>query len=176
MKKTLLLALLSVSLDIVSGQILQSNFKTKSKHSSHIVSIKANHLIITNADSIKPPFLTAYAPKSPQFEFGFQSQKKSNSDSGSKRILCGCGNWSAANSPLFFVFSRKKRFKVSSINNIKPPWIKSISILKDSIAVVTYGEQGKNGIILLTINDTAFPAVYRQLKRQNKTSFNVSNL
>ena len=35
-------------------------------------------------------------------------------------------------------------------NNVKPEDIESISILKDSIATVVYGEKGKNGAIIIT--------------------------
>lgn len=177
MKKSLILALLFVSFHTVSGQTMQPEHKTKAKDSKYTSSDKPRKPIVLRAYSTQPPaFLTAYAPKPPRFDFGFQTQKNSNSDSSKQVRICGCGSWTAANSPLFLVFSRKKRFKVTSINNIKPNWIKSLSILKDSTTVLSYGQEGKNGVILLTINDKAFPAVYRQLKRQNRTSVDAQDL
>jgi TonB-dependent SusC/RagA subfamily outer membrane receptor len=48
--------------------------------------------------------------------------------------------------PLFLVDGKE----VSSIENIKPEDIESISVLKDNSAIQLYGEKGKNGVILIT--------------------------
>jgi TonB family protein len=45
--------------------------------------------------------------------------------------------------------------KVSSLADINPADIKSISVLKDSSAIALYGAAGANGVIIITTNDYA---------------------
>ena len=40
---------------------------------------------------------------------------------------------------------------VTDISHIKPEYIESISVLKDKSAIDKYGENGKNGVIEITM-------------------------
>ena len=51
------------------------------------------------------------------------------------------------NNPLFIVDGKE----VSTLENIDPYQIESVSILKDASAVEIYGEKGKNGVVIITI-------------------------
>jgi len=61
--------------------------------------------------------------------------------------------------PLIIVDGKKYS---SSINEINPEQIESISVLKDASAVKIYGEKGKNGVVVVTT------------KRTNKSSDNLN--
>ncbi|QXP59773.1 M56 family metallopeptidase [Olleya sp. HaHaR_3_96] len=50
--------------------------------------------------------------------------------------------------PLVFIDSQKSNEQ--ELSNLKPENIKSMSVLKDEKAIKAYGEEGKNGIILIT--------------------------
>ena len=51
--------------------------------------------------------------------------------------------------PLIFIDGKK--ISKAEMNDINPNTIKSINVWKDSMAVVKYGSEGKNGVILITM-------------------------
>ncbi len=53
----------------------------------------------------------------------------------------------AKKQPLYFVDGKQ----VTTISNIAPDQIESISVLKDKNAITKYGKKGKNGVILITM-------------------------
>lgn len=67
------------------------------------------------------------------------------------------GTISGAETPLFIVDG--KEVASSLIAALKPESIKSITVLKDGSATETYGEKGKNGVILITLKTGQDPVV-----------------
>lgn len=53
--------------------------------------------------------------------------------------------------PLVLVDGRER--PASSINNISPEQIRTITILKDSTAIRMYGDKGRNGVILVELKE-----------------------
>ena len=53
------------------------------------------------------------------------------------------------NSPMVIIDGEKYSYEEFNIRNIDPQNIESISVLKDSSAIRIYGEEGKNGVIII---------------------------
>lgn len=53
--------------------------------------------------------------------------------------------------PLYIVKKDGKEKKVSNINNIDPNLIESVEVLKGSNAIEAHGEEGKNGVVIVTL-------------------------
>jgi hypothetical protein len=43
--------------------------------------------------------------------------------------------------------------EVIELSSLKPEWIKVVEVLKDEKATEAYGEKGKYGVIIVTLND-----------------------
>ena len=71
--------------------------------------------------------------------------KKNGGDT--TRIVMYCGNRYSAIKPLIVVNGKiyKDSLATINVNNIS-----SITVLKDGISTALYGEEGKNGVILIT--------------------------
>ena len=85
----------------------------------------------------------------------FSSGSGAPGDEGSIRIR-GSRSISAGNEPLIVVDGVVDA--VSSLSDINPSDIKSISILKDVSSTAIYGSRGANGVILITTVDNKKPA------------------
>ncbi|NEU06988.1 hypothetical protein GZH53_01575 [Flavihumibacter sp. R14] len=70
------------------------------------------------------------------------------------------------NPPLFIIVTSEREIPIpnGAINEIKPDWIASLKILKDSVEIAKYGEKGKNGVILLSLKEEKLQEVLRALK------------
>lgn len=85
----------------------------------------------------------------------FNSGSGTPGDEGSIRIR-GSRSISAGNEPLIVVDGVVDA--VSSLSDINPSDIKSISVLKDVSSTAIYGSRGANGVILITTVDNKKPA------------------
>ena len=85
----------------------------------------------------------------------FNSGSGTPGDDGSIRIR-GSRSISAGNEPLIVVDGVVDA--VSSLSDINPSDIKSISVLKDVSSTAIYGSRGANGVILITTVDNKKPA------------------
>jgi outer membrane receptor for ferrienterochelin and colicin len=51
--------------------------------------------------------------------------------------------------PPLIIIDGKRMPKDFNLSTLKPEEIESISVLKDKLAIETYGEDGKNGVIII---------------------------
>lgn len=63
-------------------------------------------------------------------------------------IKCGCGSSSKKEPPVIYIDGVKAASV--ELKKLRPERIKSFSVLKDSKAIEPYGEEGKNGVIIIT--------------------------
>ncbi|RNI22425.1 hypothetical protein EFB08_20165 [Rufibacter latericius] len=68
--------------------------------------------------------------------------------------------------PLYFILTNtgEVALKKEDVSSLNPEWIKSINVLKGAEAEKRFKEQGKNGVILITLNPEKEQEVLRLLK------------
>ncbi|AUC77383.1 M56 family metallopeptidase [Olleya sp. Bg11-27] len=72
--------------------------------------------------------------------------------------------------PLVFIDSQKSNEQ--ELSNLKPEDIKSMSVLKDEKAIKAYGEEGKNGVILITTKNATSNNLKSSEKKDSPWSVN----
>jgi len=87
---------------------------------------------------------------------GYGTQKKSSDSSTTDKNqepvkVIGYGTRSSGSSPLIIIDGEEP--SPTSLKNLVPEQIESISVLKDGSATSVYGEKGKNGVILITTKE-----------------------
>jgi TonB-dependent SusC/RagA subfamily outer membrane receptor len=61
----------------------------------------------------------------------------------------------------------------SSLNDINPENIESVSVLKDKSAISIYGEKGKNGVIIITTKKQTEPVAGKDRRRQLEDTLKI---
>lgn len=93
---------------------------------------------------------------------------KADSAKGITIRLCMPSKSELLNPPLYIIKSHNKEFKVKDISILNPNAIQAISVLKDSSAINKYGNEAKNGVVLITVNDDKYPELYKEIKKAYK--------
>ena len=75
-----------------------------------------------------------------------QELEKLSEEHPKKTLSVSFFNDMLPNKPLYIVDGEE----VSTVDNLLPEQIESISVLKENTATTTYGEKGKNGVVLIT--------------------------
>ncbi len=53
--------------------------------------------------------------------------------------------------PLFYIIEKKTKRKVKSVKDIDPSDIEAIEVIKGAAAIKLYGEEGKNGVVIIKL-------------------------
>ncbi|PZX59743.1 TonB-dependent receptor-like protein [Algoriphagus ratkowskyi] len=77
---------------------------------------------------------------------------ESTSNSSPKIILQASGT-TPENAPLYMLDTKDGMKELKSLNSINPNDIDSINVLKDKAAITTFGEKGKNGVIIIKLKE-----------------------
>ncbi len=76
---------------------------------------------------------------------------------GSELISIRSEGTASKNAPAYYIEQEGKMIRIKNIEAIQPSDIQSISVLKGASAVAQFGDEGRNGVILITLkNDGSF--------------------
>ncbi|CAM4288761.1 hypothetical protein SAMN06265348_109124 [Pedobacter westerhofensis] len=72
--------------------------------------------------------------------------------------------------PLYVIIHDEKEYELDTAHKdiINPDQIKSISVMKNPEAELKYKAKGKNGVILITLNENQHPKAFKELKKYVK--------
>lgn len=93
---------------------------------------------------------TAYTFDGEKGNFTTIRLRKSGDMAGKEPLMIINGDI-AGKEPLMIIKHKDKDRIIKDINSINPDEIESIEVLKDSKAMIEYGDEGKNGVIIITL-------------------------
>ena len=67
------------------------------------------------------------------------------------RVVLRVDGPEASNQPLYLILDKGEKRKVDKLQDIDPNDIKSIVVIKGENAIETYGEEGKNGVVIIEL-------------------------
>lgn len=73
--------------------------------------------------------------------------------SSSPKLSVRVAGTSAADQPIYMMDTKNGMKPITNLNEIDPQNIESIKVLKDKLAIESFGEKGKNGVIIVKLKD-----------------------
>ena len=70
---------------------------------------------------------------------------------------------------LYVIKSKNGEIKVrcgNTLSTISPQAIKSINVSKDSVAIKKYGNEARDGVVEVFLNDDKYPDLYNQIEKE----------
>jgi hypothetical protein len=72
-------------------------------------------------------------------------------------------------SPLYVILHEDKEYELDSTLMLKdildPGQIKSVNVVKPPQSNVKYSDKGKNGVLLISLNEERYPAAFKELEK-----------
>jgi len=126
------------------------------------------NLVVNGQEIIKTKAIEQIKVKSPTLRYPEAKSEVSKKDSSVLiTMYCGESKLNSTQIPLYIIKIGEKQYKLkdsSILSNKKqsnlPQLIQSIEILKDEEATNTFGEEGKNGVIYITLNENKYSYDY----------------
>jgi hypothetical protein len=72
-------------------------------------------------------------------------------------------------SVLYVIKSKNGEFKVkggNTLSSISPQAIKSINVYKNSTAIKKYGNEARDGVVEIFLNDDKYPDLYNEIEKE----------
>ncbi|KEO71767.1 TonB-dependent receptor plug domain-containing protein [Anditalea andensis] len=132
---------------IQMDKVLALENSLKQKQLATLIAIK-NVLNASQQDALKK-LKAASRPLN-----GVASVSRSNGTAGNG-VAMTIHNGNSVDQPSFYISSKSGLIKIKDVSTISPDDIKAIEVLKGDTAVERMGNEGKNGVIIITLKDGA---------------------